>query len=58
LEHNLQAAVALGPIFEQPRATLRAVLVTLRPRQWVKNVLVVAAAGAALWSWLRWRRSC
>jgi decaprenyl-phosphate phosphoribosyltransferase len=28
-------------------ATLRAVVLTLRPRQWVKNVLVVAAAGAA-----------
>jgi decaprenyl-phosphate phosphoribosyltransferase len=29
------------------RGRLRAVLVTLRPRQWLKNVLVVAAAGAA-----------
>jgi decaprenyl-phosphate phosphoribosyltransferase len=30
-----------------PRGALHAVLVTARPRQWVKNVLVVAAAGAA-----------
>jgi decaprenyl-phosphate phosphoribosyltransferase len=29
------------------RSPLHAALVTLRPRQWIKNVLVVAAAGAA-----------
>jgi decaprenyl-phosphate phosphoribosyltransferase len=29
------------------RASLRAVLVTMRPKQWIKNALVVAAAGAA-----------
>ena len=29
------------------RGPLLAVLVTLRPRQWIKNVLVIAAAGAA-----------
>jgi decaprenyl-phosphate phosphoribosyltransferase len=29
------------------RGVLRAALVTLRPRQWIKNALVVAAAGAA-----------
>jgi decaprenyl-phosphate phosphoribosyltransferase len=29
------------------RGTLHAALVTMRPKQWVKNVLVVAAAGAA-----------
>ena len=29
------------------RAPWRAVLVTLRPKQWIKNALVVAAAGAA-----------
>jgi decaprenyl-phosphate phosphoribosyltransferase len=29
------------------RGTLPAVLVTLRPRQWIKNGLVIAAAGAA-----------
>lgn len=29
------------------RAPWRAVLVTARPRQWIKNALVVAAAGAA-----------
>ena len=30
-----------------PAASPRALLVTLRPKQWVKNALVVAAAGAA-----------
>ncbi|HEV3390190.1 MAG TPA: UbiA family prenyltransferase, partial [Solirubrobacteraceae bacterium] len=29
------------------RGTLHAALVTMRPRQWIKNALVVAAAGAA-----------
>src|SRR5437660_522705 len=29
------------------RGALRAALVTLRPRQWIKNGLVAAAAGAA-----------
>ena len=29
------------------RGTVRAVLVTMRPKQWIKNALVVAAAGAA-----------
>src|SRR5271165_2403372 len=29
------------------RAPLQAVLITARPRQWLKNLLVVAAAGAA-----------
>ena len=29
------------------RGTVRASLVTLRPRQWIKNTLVIAAAGAA-----------
>jgi decaprenyl-phosphate phosphoribosyltransferase len=29
------------------RGVVRATLVTLRPRQWIKNVLVIAAAGAA-----------
>lgn len=30
-----------------PRTALRAVLVTARPRQWLKNLLVIAAAAAA-----------
>ena len=30
-----------------PRGRLRAIVATARPRQWVKNALVVAAAGAA-----------
>ncbi len=29
------------------RGTLHAALVTMRPRQWIKNALVIAAAGAA-----------
>jgi decaprenyl-phosphate phosphoribosyltransferase len=32
---------------EPRRGPLRAALVTLRPHQWIKNVLVIAAAGAA-----------
>jgi decaprenyl-phosphate phosphoribosyltransferase len=32
---------------ERRRTPLRAAVVTLRPRQWIKNVLVIAAAGAA-----------
>jgi decaprenyl-phosphate phosphoribosyltransferase len=32
---------------ERRRGPLKAALVTLRPRQWIKNVLVIAAAGAA-----------
>lgn len=31
----------------KPRGRLRAAVVTLRPRQWIKNALVIAAAGAA-----------
>ncbi|HEY5187451.1 MAG TPA: decaprenyl-phosphate phosphoribosyltransferase [Solirubrobacteraceae bacterium] len=31
----------------KPRGRLLAVLVTARPRQWIKNLLVIAAAGAA-----------
>lgn len=40
------AAAAARP-GQRPRGRLRAALVTLRPRQWVKNTLVIAAAGAA-----------
>jgi decaprenyl-phosphate phosphoribosyltransferase len=31
----------------RPRGRLLAILVTARPRQWIKNLLVIAAAGAA-----------
>jgi decaprenyl-phosphate phosphoribosyltransferase len=34
-------------VTRRPRGKLRAAIVTLRPRQWIKNVLVIAAAGAA-----------
>lgn len=37
------AAAAAAP----RRGTLRAVITTMRPRQWIKNVLVIGAAGAA-----------
>jgi decaprenyl-phosphate phosphoribosyltransferase len=36
-----------GRLAAPARASLHAVLVTARPRQWLKNLLVVAAAGAA-----------
>ena len=54
--HEAQAAVTNAPPLVAPPPgpvtpplgdSLRAVLLTLRPKQWVKNVLVVAAAGAA-----------
>src|ERR1700760_1854006 len=38
---------APGLVLGRRRGTLLAVLVTLRPRQWIKNLLVIAAAGAA-----------
>ena len=41
------AASADAPRPEARRGRLAAIVVTLRPRQWLKNVLVVAAAGAA-----------
>jgi 4-hydroxybenzoate polyprenyltransferase len=47
LEPDVHAAIALAPALDRPRGTAAAVLVTLRPRQWIKNALVVAAAGAA-----------
>jgi len=34
-------------VLEPRRGSIRAALVTVRPRQWIKNLLVVAAAGAA-----------
>jgi decaprenyl-phosphate phosphoribosyltransferase len=43
--HQAQALPVLGG--RARRGPLRAALVTIRPRQWVKNALVVAAAGAA-----------
>lgn len=36
-----------GTAFAPPRRALRAALVTLRPHQWIKQLLVIAAAGAA-----------
>jgi decaprenyl-phosphate phosphoribosyltransferase len=40
--------VSSGPAVALPRrGRLLAALVTLRPRQWIKNILVIAAAGAA-----------
>ncbi len=41
------AATLLGLDTRSRRGPLQAVVVTLRPKQWIKNVLVVAAAGAA-----------
>jgi decaprenyl-phosphate phosphoribosyltransferase len=35
------------PLAPRGRGPVRAVLATLRPRQWIKNALVIAAAGAA-----------
>lgn len=40
------AAVATGPL-PAPLLGVRPIVTTLRPKQWVKNILVVAAAGAA-----------
>src|SRR5579884_2475670 len=39
--------VPLTPAGAARRSPARAILATLRPKQWVKNVLVIAAAGAA-----------
>jgi decaprenyl-phosphate phosphoribosyltransferase len=44
------AAGASGPVLSpahKRRGPLRAALVTMRPAQWIKNLLVIAAAGAA-----------
>jgi decaprenyl-phosphate phosphoribosyltransferase len=41
------AALAEGPEAARRRGLVRAALVTMRPRQWIKNLLVVAAPGAA-----------
>ncbi len=38
---------AISPPRETPRGALSALIATVRPKQWTKNVLVVAAAGAA-----------
>jgi decaprenyl-phosphate phosphoribosyltransferase len=44
-EPDLQ--MALGSAVPRARASAGAIVRTLRPRQWIKNLLVVAAAGAA-----------
>jgi len=41
------AAVTTTAAGRPRRGPVRAALVTLRPRQWIKNLLVIAAAGAA-----------
>ncbi len=48
LEATLPAVAYPALSARAPRLrTLRALLITMRPRQWTKNVLLVAAAGAA-----------
>lgn len=47
LDPDLDAAVGLVPALIASRGPVSAALATLRPRQWIKNLLVVAAAGAA-----------
>ncbi len=43
-----RAAAAAGPLARRrARSPWRAVLATMRPRQWLKNALVIAAPGAA-----------
>lgn len=44
---GMTATASTGVAPRTRRRPLRAALVTLRPRQWIKNVLVIAAAGAA-----------
>ncbi|MEA2157813.1 MAG: decaprenyl-phosphate phosphoribosyltransferase [Solirubrobacteraceae bacterium] len=43
----VDAATVPGLDAQSRRGPLHAALVTLRPKQWIKNVLVIAAAGAA-----------
>jgi decaprenyl-phosphate phosphoribosyltransferase len=44
---DVEGAVAPTHAVLPRRSRLHAALVTMRPRQWIKNVLVIAAAGAA-----------
>src|SRR5437588_8559155 len=51
-ERPLESAHRLGQLVPTPaealrRSPLAAALITMRPQQWVKNLLVIAAAGAA-----------
>ena len=45
--HGTEAAVPAEGAGARRRGRLAAIVVTARPRQWVKNLLVIAAAGAA-----------
>src|ERR1039457_2256078 len=42
-----QAKEAAAPTSSRRRGRLRATVATMRPRQWIKNILVIAAPGAA-----------
>jgi decaprenyl-phosphate phosphoribosyltransferase len=46
-EAHLHDELAARPVGRSVPGVLRAALLTMRPRQWIKNLLVVAAAGAA-----------
>ena len=43
----MSAPIQAPALALRPRGVLRAAVVTMRPQQWIKNLLVIAAAGAA-----------